>query len=125
MTSHPINEPGFATVIHDPVVKTVMQPSVAHIGHNLVAPSQEPIFRVRTFRILGGSQIALAIVCMVHSFIGVILDAIEMNRNCRYSYKSYYGVHDPWFWQCWIWRRYTEPLLAFDLTCLICSGWVC
>ncbi|XP_052063685.1 uncharacterized protein LOC127703191 isoform X2 [Mytilus californianus] len=123
MTSHPISEPEFATVIHHPVVKTVTYPSVAHIGQNLVAPNPEPMFPVRTFRILGGSQIALAIICMVHSFIGVIIDAIEMNRNCRHSYKSYYGVHDPWFWQCWIWRRYTEPLLAFDLTCLICSVW--
>jgi hypothetical protein len=77
-------------------------------------------------RILGCIQIAIGAMCILISCIGIVLDAVDMTRNCNQGamYNGYSGRHDSMEWGCWMWRRFTESLFAFDITCLICSGWV-
>jgi hypothetical protein len=67
------------------------------------------------------------VLCFVDYRLSFLL-AIElsMTRNCNQGamYNGYSGRHDSTAWGCWMWRRFTDSLFAFDIICLICSGWV-
>ncbi|XP_052063451.1 uncharacterized protein LOC127703081 isoform X2 [Mytilus californianus] len=72
-------------------------PQVVGIQQALPVGHQQQAFPVRTFKVFGGVQIGLGVLLGILSLIGMI------------SNKSrYYNVHAP---------------IAFDITCLICSGW--
>ena len=88
--------------------------------------TSNPILPIRVLRILGCIQIAIGAMCILISCIGIVLDVVDMTRNCNQGamYNGYSGRHDSMEWGCWMWRRFTESLFAFDITCLICSGWV-
>ncbi|CAG2253212.1 unnamed protein product [Mytilus edulis] len=84
---------------------------------------QYQAFPVRTFKVFGGVQIGLGVLLGILSLIGVILDIIAWNKydDCRNNNYYYDGYNDH-YWMC---RRYNDghALFAFDITCLICSGW--
>ncbi|VDI74779.1 Hypothetical predicted protein [Mytilus galloprovincialis] len=85
---------------------------------------QQQAFPVRTFKVFGGVQIGLGVLLGILSLIGVILDIIAWNKydDCRNKYNYYDGYNDHYL-MC---RRYYDDdhvLFAFDITCLICSGW--
>ena len=98
--------------------------SSIHVEEDTV--TSNPILPIRVLRILGYIQIAIGAMCILISCIGIVLDAIDMTLNFNQGtiYIGYSGRHDSMEWGCWMWKRFTEPLFAFDLTCLICSGWV-
>jgi hypothetical protein len=98
--------------------------SSIHVEEDTV--TSNPILSIRVLRILGCIQIAVGAMCILISCIGIVLDVVDMTRNCNPGamYNGYSGRHDSMKWGCWMWRRFTDSLLAFDLTCLICSGWV-
>lgn len=76
---------------------------------------QNRVFPIRTLRVFGGIQIGLGVVAGVLSVIGMVLDGINMNKYCDYG--PYYDYS-----RCSvIWDAPT--LFAFDITCLIFSGW--
>ncbi|XP_063442502.1 uncharacterized protein LOC134722806 [Mytilus trossulus] len=82
-------------------------------------------FRVRTLRILGGTQIGLGIVCAILSLVGVIFDGVRMNKNCPQSY-SYYNQYSGSYYVngyngCHYWQ--SSILFGYNMTCLIFSGW--
>lgn len=86
-------------------------------------------FRVKTLRILGGTQIGLGIVCAILSLVGVIFDGVRMNKNCPYSYSyneyhqyGSYGNYNGYYTGCHYFLSST--LFGFNITCLIFSGWV-
>ncbi|XP_076111061.1 uncharacterized protein LOC143079541 isoform X3 [Mytilus galloprovincialis] len=84
---------------------------------------QQQAFPVRTFKVFGGVQIGIGVLLGILSLIGVILDIIAWNKydDCRNNNYYYDGYNDH-YWMC---RRYNDghALFAFDITCLICSGW--
>lgn len=98
--------------------------SSIHVEEDTV--TSNPILSIRLLRILGCIQIAIGAMCILISCIGIVLDAIDMTRNCNQGamYNGYSGRHDSTAWGCWMWRRFTDSLFAFDIICLICSGWV-
>lgn len=116
---------GINPFIQGPIAtNTNVNVACIHVEEDTV--TSPPIFPFRVLRILGCIQIAIGAMCILISCIGVVLDAVDMTRNCNIGamYNGYSGRHDSMEWGCWKWRRFTESLFAFDLTCLICSGWV-
>ncbi|XP_071173819.1 uncharacterized protein [Mytilus edulis] len=99
---------------------------------NMNLPSVDTIdaetrgFRVKTLRILGGTQIGLGIVCAILSLVGVIFDGVRMNKNCphsySYNYDPQYGFH---YGNGYTGCHYLQSstLFGFNITCLIFSGW--
>ncbi|CAC5381050.1 unnamed protein product [Mytilus coruscus] len=87
-------------------------------------------FRVRTLRILGGTQIALGIVCAILSLVGVAFDGVRMNKNCPHNSNSYYYYMyhygtDSYYYgytDCTYYLN-ASTLFGFNITCLIFSGW--
>ncbi|XP_052061922.1 uncharacterized protein LOC127701991 [Mytilus californianus] len=86
-------------------------------------------FRVRTLRILGGTQIALGIVCAILSLVGVAFDGVRMNKNCPHHSNSYYyymynyGTDSYYYYTDCTYYWYASTLFGFNITCLIFSGW--
>lgn len=86
--------------------------------------THEQVFPVRTFKIFGGVQIGLGVLLAIMSLIGTILDGINMNKtkNCFY-WDMYYSSYEHQYHLCAYSNNY-DILFAFDITCLILSGWV-
>ncbi|VDI74778.1 Hypothetical predicted protein [Mytilus galloprovincialis] len=88
---------------------------------------QHQAFPVRTFKVFGGVQIGLGLLLGLLSLIGVILDIISWNKYDDCINNNMYNHYDPYSsgYSYWLCRRYNDvhALFAFDITCLICSGW--
>ena len=87
-------------------------------------------FPVRTLKIFGSIQIGCGILIGILSIIGVVLDAIAMkeNRNCNennyfYDYLDDYNSNY-YTYLCSTKQRNRRLLFAYDVTCIICSGWI-
>jgi hypothetical protein len=59
------------------------------------------------------------VLCFVDYRFGIVLDAIDMTRNCNQGamYNGYSGRHDSTAWGCWMWRR--SVLLIFLVVCVV------
>lgn len=79
---------------------------------------QQQEFPVRTLKVFGGIHIGFGFLLGILSLIGVILDVIARNK-----YEDCLSKNLLEFWMC---RPGDDghAILAFDITCLICSGWV-
>lgn len=69
-------------------------------------------FGVRPFKVLGGIQIGLGLICAIMSMIVVGMDASDISKPCT---AFYYGSTSPCF---------SRVFLACDITCLIFAGWI-
>ncbi|CAG2212148.1 unnamed protein product [Mytilus edulis] len=78
---------------------------------------QQQEFPVRTLKVFGGIHIGFGFLLGILSLIGVILDVIARNK-----YEDCLSKNLLEFWMC---RPGDDghAILAFDITCLICSGW--
>ena len=100
------------------------QAGIPVIMQGTVNPQTDPQkFPVRTLKIFGSIQIGCGILLGILSSIGVALDAIAMNAYCsennhRYN-RLYY--HDN---MCSRKQENGRLLFAYDVTCIICSGWI-
>lgn len=80
-------------------------------------------FPVRTLKVLGSVQIGLGIVLGVWSIVGVILDVISMLKECKqYDVDILYNFPAPNY-LCKNWAANSYKVFAFDITCLVFSGW--
>lgn len=71
-------------------------------------------FKIGTFKIFGGIQISLGVVCGIVSMAGIATDAIHNSDGCTYNHDY---TNCNYYW-------YSDILLGFDITCFILSGWV-
>ena len=55
--------------------------SSIHVEEDTV--TSNPILSIRVLRILGCIQIAVGAMCILISCIGIVLDAVDMTRNCN------------------------------------------
>ncbi|VDI03449.1 Hypothetical predicted protein [Mytilus galloprovincialis] len=78
-------------------------------------------YRVKTLRVFGGIQIGIGVLCGILSLAGVITDSVNLSKNCDYNDNSNYN-YDDYYYRC-DWYYYASPLLAFDIVCVIFSGW--
>ena len=93
--------------------------------HPGIAQANPQTFPVRTLKVLGGIQIGLGVLLGILSLIAVILDAMAIHVYCH---DNNYDNSDNWYnsdyWSCMRMRRWKKTMFAFDVTCLVCSGWV-
>ncbi|CAC5423848.1 unnamed protein product [Mytilus coruscus] len=105
-------------------ISSPYMPQVVGIQQAPPVERQQQAFPVRTFKVFGGVQIGLGVLLGILSLIGVILDIIAWNKhdNCLTNNYYYGGNYYDHYWIC---NRYNDvhALFAFDITCLICSGW--
>ncbi|XP_076109195.1 uncharacterized protein LOC143078105 [Mytilus galloprovincialis] len=87
---------------------------------------KQQAFPVKTFKVFGAVQICLGVLLGILSLIGVILDIITWNKynDCFANFDNDF-FNDRYFEFIRICSRYDHAgiLLAFDITCLLCSGW--
>ena len=123
MSTTGTNAQGYISV---PIPGTYNLPNVSqpHFVEATVPTSQQ-IFPVRTFKVFGGIQIGLGILVGILSTISVVLDAVDMNNydDCITNFNYVYYYDSYMYWGCRGLRN-SHSLFAFDVTCLICSGWV-
>ena len=79
---------------------------------------EEKCYPIRTLRIFGGVQIGIGILSSLLSVAGIVVDGIKSNTGCDYNpgYHSYYQRCAAYF--------DVYGMFAFDITCLVFSGWV-
>lgn len=85
-------------------------------------------FPVRTFKVLGGTQIGIGVLLGILSLAGVIrnvnvweqYDDCFNKENYGYYFNTYYGYY---YSSCYGYED-GHALFAFEITCLVCSGWV-
>ena len=107
------------------------QAGIPVIMQGTVNPQTDPQkFPVRTLKIFGSIQIGCGILIGILSIIGVVLDAIAMkeNRNCNennyfYDYLDDYNSNY-YTYLCSTKQKNRRLLFTYDVTCIICSGWV-
>lgn len=83
-------------------------------------------FPVRTLKIFGGIHVSCGILLGIFSVVGCVLDAIDMNEECNRIYDYNLPGYVNWYpdTMCLMKRSDSRLLFAFDVTCIICSGWV-
>ena len=89
--------------------------------------TDEEVFPVRTFKILGGIQIGLGVLLCILSLVGAIIDGVHMKqaKSCLYNYNyhwDYHGDYHPCYYGYM--NGNVTALFAFDVTCLILAAWV-
>lgn len=114
MNSTPIMNQGTTQIINT----TSMMIQEA-FPQSIDSSSNERVFPVRKFKILGGLQIGVGGLLCLLSLVGVIIHSVRKSSDCAYSYFMSYD------YRCYyIYRNGNDTLFAFDITCLILSGWV-
>jgi hypothetical protein len=93
--------------------------------HPGIAQANPQTFPVRKLKVLGGIQIGLGVLLGILSLIAVIIDAIAMHVYCQDNYGHSDNWYNSEYWECRRMRRWRNTMFAFDVTCLVCSGWVC
>ncbi|XP_063399479.1 uncharacterized protein LOC134684127 [Mytilus trossulus] len=73
-------------------------------------------YRVKSLRVFGGIQIVIGVLCGILSLAGVITDSVNLSKSCDYNDNSNYN-YDGDYYPC------SSPLLAYDIICVIFSGW--
>jgi len=81
---------------------------------------EENCYPIRTLRIFGGVQMGIGVLSALLSVAGIVLDGITSNKDCDYN---------PWDVPYYYYQRCAayldvSAMFAFDITCLIFSGWV-
>ena len=79
---------------------------------------EEKCYPIRTLRIFGGVQIGIGILSSLLSVAGIVVDGIKMNTYCDYN------PGDPSYYQRCLEYWDGSLMLAFDIPCLVFSGWV-
>ena len=109
------------------IMQGTVNPPINQNQQPVVGGQRDPkTFPVRTLKIFGGIQIGCGLLLGILSIIGVVLDAKAMNEQCKkYSYNYDYDYNNLYiYWKCVDKRLNGRLLFAFDVTCIICSGWV-
>ena len=89
-------------------------------------PQKSPVI---TLKIFGGIQIVCGILLGILSIIGVALDAKGMNESCKSSYiydydYDFFNIDSKSYKMCLNKQSNGRLLFTFDVTCIVCSGWV-
>jgi hypothetical protein len=81
---------------------------------------EERAYPIRTFQVFGCIQTGLGILSGVLSFAGIVLDGVNINKDC-YDNSADYSYY--YYKRC---AAYLDAsfMLAVDIPCLISSGWV-
>lgn len=88
--------------------------------NQLPVPENPKEFPVRKLKVLGSVQIGLGVSLAILSIIGIIVDVISMPRDCD---NAYYDMYFDYYYRCTLREEYSSQVFAFDITCLVLSGW--
>ena len=116
------------------IMQGTVNPPIHQNQQPVVGGQTDPqTFPVRTLKIFGIIQIGCGIILGILSIIGVTLDAIAMNEYCKknnYDYTDYvdydyvYNSNYNTYRMCYTKQANNHLLFGYDVTCIICSGWV-
>ena len=112
------NQADIPVIIQGTVIPPINQNQQPVVG----GKTDPKTFPVRALNIFGGIQIGCGILLGILSIIGVVLNVIAMNKNCQQ--ESMYIYYWYTYMMCFKKQESSRMLFAFDVTCIICSGWV-
>ena len=111
------------------IIQGAVNPPINQNQQSVVGGQTDPQkFPVRTLKIFGSIQIGCGILLGILSIIGVAMNEYrncnENNYNNNYIHDYYYNNNYYTYRLCLTKQANVRLLFGFDVTCIICSGWV-